>query len=49
MENAKRFSSSYLKYKMVNGILHFKYVFKMDSFEIVTQLCAWVMSSSMQF
>ena len=38
MENAKCFSSSYLKYKMENGIFHFKQVFEMDSFEIVTQL-----------
>ena len=41
MENANWFYSSYLKYKMENGILHFKWVYEMDSFEIVAQL--WVL------
>ena len=44
MENAKWFPSSYLKWKMENGILHFKQVFEMDSLEIGTQL--WPFLSS---
>ena len=39
MGNAKWFSSSYLKNEMENVILHFKWVFEMDLFEILTQLC----------